>query len=147
MRNLKAAAAAAALMLLAGCSSGRTIDTITTAEFKEALTIGGYGSADDGFTTDSEDGTTTIMQAKSGWLVGFYECRDSEVAETEFYSECGAADIEETREGKNYICAEKESDDEYLYYIAVDDTCLFVRGKPENSSEIEQFTEDLGYKA
>lgn len=142
----KAAAAMAAVtaMMLAGCAFS-SIKTATQQDFNELMVGGGYCDPDDGLTTDSEDGSVQIMQANSGWLVGFYVCADDDVAENEFYGQCQEEGMEDFVDGRNFTSAEKHDDENYLYYVVADNTCLFMRGSADNETEMKQFVKELGY--
>ena len=131
-------------VMMAGCGL-RSISPATQADFGKVLENGGYGSLDDGYTTDSEDGSTAIVPAKNGWVAGFYVCADNEVAENEFYNECNTAGLDDFKDGDNYTIAEKETGEKYLRYIVVDNTCLFMEGSTENEEEMKRFAKELGY--
>lgn len=137
-------AAAAAALLFSGCG-GKTLTPATYEQFYDEFVSGGYCSSGEGLTSDSEDGTSAIMQADNGWLAGFYLCADDEVAENEFDYECAQAGIESFKDGKNYSAADKLSEEEYLLYFRVDNTCLFMRGDPEDAKEMKSFAAGLGY--
>ena len=133
-------------VMMAGCGL-RGLTPVTQADFGKVLEDGGYGNLEDGYTTDSEDGSTAIVATKNGWVAGFYVCADSEVAETEFYNECNAAELEDFEDGRNYTIAEKTIGESHFYYIVVDNTCLFMEGSTENEEEMKQFAKELGYDA
>lgn len=136
-------AAALAAAAMTGCGQKRLI-SVNYDRFSEELVSGGYYIVD-GMTSDSEDGTSSIIMTNNGWLAGFYECSDDDVAATEFDYECAQAGIDTFNDGPNYSIADKRSDEEYLLYIRVNNTCLFMKGLPRDEEEINAFAERLGY--
>lgn len=136
-------AAALAAAAMTGCGEKR-LTAVSYEQFSDGLVSGGYYIVD-GLTSDSEDGTSSIIVTNNGWLAGFYECSDDDVAETEFNYECGQAGIDTFNDGPNYSIADKKSDEEYLLYVRVDNTCLFMKGSPNDEEEIRSFADSLGY--
>jgi hypothetical protein len=115
-------------------------------KFSKTMLEEGYCAEDSISTTDTEDGTSSVVLTENGWLAGFYDCADEEIAENEFYSECNAAEIEDIKSlGKNGLSAEKSTDKGFVLYIKVGKTCLMMMGPEENSSEMKEFAKKLGY--
>lgn len=136
-------AAVLAAASLSGCGEKR-LKAVDYIQFSDELIAGGYYIVD-GLTSDSEDGTSSIIMTNNGWLAGFYECSDKDVAVTEFDYECDQAEIDSVMDGPNYTIADKKTDEEYLLYVRVDNTCLFMRGLPDDEKEINEFADRLGY--
>ena len=143
-RKTAAAVIVSTVMLFSGCMK-RSIEPLNCSEFSDKMYQKGFCSREDGVTSDSEDGTSVIIQAKNGWLAGFYECSDREVAENEFNSVCNAAGIESFSGGDSYGIGEKTTDSSYYYYAYTENTCLFMIGTPDNAEEIKDFAKELGY--
>ena len=146
MRRTALAVAMCAVMLLCGCSK-RNIQPSSCKAFAAAMRENGFCEEGDGMTSDSEDGDAVLIQAKNGWLAGFYECESAEVAKDEFHSECSAAGIETFRQAGNdsYGIGELTTEDSYYYYVYAEDTCLFMIGRPEDKDEMHRLIDALGY--
>ena len=144
-RTALAAVIVSAAMMLSGCME-KNISAVNFDKFSKTMLDEGYCAEDSISTTDTEDGTSSVVLTENGWLAGFYDCADEEIAENEFYSECDAADIEDIKNlGKNGLSAEKKTDESFMLYIKVGKTCLMMMGPEENSSEMKEFAKKLGY--
>ena len=144
-RTALAAVIVSAAMMLSGCME-KNISAVNFDTFSKTLLEEGYCAEDSISTTDTEDGTCSAVVTENGWLAGFYECADEEIAEIEFYNECDAAEIDDIRTlGRNGLSAEKSTDEGYLLYIKVGKTCLMMKGPEENSSEMKKCAKKLGY--
>lgn len=145
MRRTALAAVILSMTMLCGCME-KNISAVNFDKFSKTMLEEGYCAEDSISTTDTEDGTSSVVLTDNGWLAGFYECADEEIAESEFYNECDVAGIEYVKTlGKNGLSAEENTDEGYLLYIKVGKTCLMMRGPEENSSEMKKFAKKLGY--
>ncbi|EXM40919.1 hypothetical protein RASY3_00945 [Ruminococcus albus SY3] len=145
MRRTALAAVILSMTMLCGCME-KNISAVNFDKFSKTLLEEGYCAEDSISTTDTEDGTSSVVLTDNGWLAGFYECADEEIAESEFYNECDVAGIEYVKTlGKNGLSAEENTDEGYVLYIKVGKTCLMMKGPEENSSEMKKFAKKLGY--
>ena len=145
-KKVSAAVTAAVIMLacvLSGC--GKTVKTASRDEFTEAMK--NHVSDEDNFiTSDSEDGTSVFAVADNGWLAGFYECKNEDIAYDEFCAECSAAgigDIKDTDSG--YSIGVIDNDEMYSYYVNAGDTCLFMTGASYDKADMMQVAKTIGY--
>ncbi len=145
MHRTALAAVIVSSMMLCGCM-GKSINAVSSKEFSKTVLECGYCAEDGISVTDSEDGTSTKVLADNGWLAGFYECADYDIAENEFYSECNAADMDDIKDIDNNVqSAEKTSGNNYSLYIRVGKTCLMMTGPTERSDEMKDLAAKLGY--
>lgn len=145
MRRTALAAVIVSVTMLCGCM-GKNINAVSYDEFSQTMLDEGYCAEDSISTTDTEDGTSSVVLTNNGWLAGFYECSSDEIAENEFYGECEAVGIKEVKElGKNGLSAEKITENGFVLYIKVGKTCLMMMGPETKSSEMKSFAKELGY--
>ena len=144
-KGIIAAVSASAVLLMCSCSTEEKITTASCEDFRQ--TMQRYVFTDENFiTSDSEDGCSVVALADDGWLAGFYECGSSDIAYSEFETECQAAGIEDIVSGKGGIeIGKRSTDDEFYYYVTVDKTCLFMVGTPDDKSEMMKVASELGY--
>ena len=144
-RTALAAVIVSAAMMLSGCME-KNISAVNFDKFSKTMRDEGYCAEDSISTTDTEDGTSSVVLTENGWLAGFYECADEEIAETEFNYECDVVGIEEVRTiGRNGLSAEKSTDEGYVIYIKVGKTCLMMKGPDDTLVEMKAFAKKLGY--
>ncbi|MBO4867455.1 MAG: hypothetical protein J5582_12995 [Ruminococcus sp.] len=145
MRRTALAAVIVSMTMLCGCM-GKSISAVDYDKFSKTLLEEGYCAEDSISTTDTEDGTSSVVLTDNGWLAGFYECADEEIAENEFYNECDAAGIDDVRTlGRNGLSAEKDTDEGHVLYIKVGKTLLMMMGPDDTLVEMKNFAKKLGY--
>ena len=82
MRRTALAAVILSMTMLCGCME-KNISAVNFDKFSKTLLEEGYCAEDSISTTDTEDGTSSVVLTDNGWVAVFYECADEEIAEIE----------------------------------------------------------------
>jgi len=147
MKKLKVLVLALICVLLVGCSKEKVV--LTGADFISKSKEAGFTASD---ITSNYKFAESAYMILSDFKVIFVESKNVYDIEGIFFDECNNINKSltengkyEAHNGKNWSTYEATDMGDYYYVALVDNTYMYVKGKPDNKERIKEFIDTMGY--
>ena len=148
MKKLKVLVLVLLCVFLVGCSK-KAKEVLTGSDFASRSNTAGFTVSD---ITKNYKFAESAYMIMSDFKVIFVEGKNVYDIEGIFFDECNNINKSltengkyEADSGKNWSSFEATDMDAYYYVALVDNTYMYVKGKPDNKERIKQYIDTIGY--